>query len=145
MTTRDMREAIQQEAHNMLDVPYKHQGRTDQSVDCIGLVLCIGSKLGLLDYEPYLYSKRPDGQKLLAEARRVLVQRPSLELVGGSIAVLRTNQFPCHFGIITECSRGLPSLVHALASRRKVTKDLLSPTSRFTENIVAIFDFPGMN
>jgi cell wall-associated NlpC family hydrolase len=43
--------AIIAAARSWLGVPWRHQGRTRQGVDCAGLVVLVGRGLGLDDYD----------------------------------------------------------------------------------------------
>jgi cell wall-associated NlpC family hydrolase len=56
-------------ARRYLGVPFRHAGRTDQGVDCVGLILAAARDAGLFDYRPRSYP-RGDASRLTAEIER---------------------------------------------------------------------------
>ena len=51
-----------EEARKYLGVPYLNQGRDRNGLDCGGLILVIGNKLGLSELQHLGYSNSPDGE-----------------------------------------------------------------------------------
>jgi hypothetical protein len=58
-----LRSQIVAKAKSFIGTPWKHQGRTRRSVDCVGLVVAIADELGVLppDLEIPPYRRVPDG------------------------------------------------------------------------------------
>ena len=59
-------------ARSWLGVPWRHQGRTRQGVDCAGLVVLVGRELGLADYDTTAYGRRPEGQGFVEHFRAAM-------------------------------------------------------------------------
>ena len=65
-------DAIVAAARVWLGVPWRHQGRTRQGVDCAGLVVLVGRGLGLADYDTCAYGRRPEGQGFVQHFRAAM-------------------------------------------------------------------------
>jgi hypothetical protein len=64
--------AIIAAARSWLGVPWGHQGRTRQGVDCAGLVVLVGRGLGLADYDTTAYGRRLEGQGFVQHFRAAI-------------------------------------------------------------------------
>jgi cell wall-associated NlpC family hydrolase len=116
------KEDIVAAARSWLGVPWRHQGRTRQGVDCAGLVVLVGRELGLADYDTHAYSRRPEGQGFVQHFRAAMDGIPLPEARLGDVLVFADTAYPCHCGFLTE-KLGQPHLLHAHALRRKVIEE----------------------
>lgn len=66
MITRDR---IVEIARTWVGVPYRHQGRTRQYVDCIGFIIGVGAEMGVQVIAPHNYSDSPSGDMMMARSR----------------------------------------------------------------------------
>ncbi len=105
-----------------LGVPWRHQGRTRQGVDCAGLVVLVGRGLGLADYDTSAYGRRPEGQGFVQHFRAAMDGIPLLGAEPGDVLVFADAAYPCHCGFLTG-KHGVPHLLHAHALRRKVLEE----------------------
>jgi cell wall-associated NlpC family hydrolase len=80
-------EQIVAAARAWLGVPWRHQGRTCQGIDCAGLVVLVGRALEICDYDTTAYSRRPEGQGFVQHFRACMDPVPLLEAVVGDILV----------------------------------------------------------
>lgn len=133
------RDDIVNAAREWRGVPFMHQGRTRDGLDCIGLVLNVGWSLGFLprSYDVQGYERMPDGS-LFAECDRLLVRIPRLRY--GCIAVMRFEQEPQHIGIVGE-HKGHLTIIHALYPDKSAEHRMLPP---WPDRIVGCFDAPGV-
>jgi cell wall-associated NlpC family hydrolase len=68
-----------------LGMPWRHQGRTRQGVDCAGLVVLVGRGLGLADYDTQAYGRRPEGQGFVQHFRAAMDGLPLPEARPGDV------------------------------------------------------------
>lgn len=126
-----MTDKIVEEARKWLDVPWKHQGRSRNGIDCVGLLVAVGVELGYFtrDYDYTNYPRRSaHSRDFIAifddlAAKGVLHKKRVFDFQPGDIALLKEPIFPCHCGIIGS-KYGKTSLIHGHAKRRKVVEDL---------------------
>lgn len=52
-------------ARGYLGVPFKHQGRSRQGADCVGLLVMVARDLGLAHSDVLTYSRNPSPRKML--------------------------------------------------------------------------------
>lgn len=119
--------------------PYKHQGRIEAGIDCIGLVIAVCQDLGLGDFDFQGYSREPDGVTLLREIEKVCT--PIQEYQPGDLLVFRIRRWPQHCGIVTDMPSGL-GLIHAYQSIGKVAEHVLADW--WVERIVGAYQLPGV-
>lgn len=115
-------DAIVAAARSWLGVPWRHQGRTRQGVDCAGLVVLVGRELRLADYDMHAYGRRPEGQGFVQHFRAAMDGIPLPEAGPGDVLVFADIAYPCHCGFLTE-KHEVPHLLHAHALRRKVIEE----------------------
>ena len=114
--------AIVAEARAWLGVPWRHQGRTRQGIDCAGLVVLVGRALGLCDYDTSAYGRRPAGQGFVQHFRACMDGIGIPEARPGDVLVFADAAYPCHCGFLTT-KHDQPHLLHAHALRRKVIEE----------------------
>ena len=115
-------DAIVAAARSWLGVPWRHQGRSRQGIDCAGLVVLVGRAMGLCDYDTSAYGRRPAGQGFVQHFRACMDPVPLFEAVAGDILVFADAAYPCHCGFLT-AKHGMPHLLHAHALRRNVIEE----------------------
>ncbi len=115
-------------ARRLLGVPYRHQGRGPEGLDCLGLLLCVAAELDLRDgqgmpliaYDRRDYGWRPDGAAfeadLAAQLRRGDAPEP------GDILLFRLMNNPQHVAIFSALPDGRPGLIHAYAPAGRVVE-----------------------
>lgn len=114
-------------AREWLNKPYRHRGRCERGVDCIGLPAVALAAVGREIRDERVYSPAPDGLLL----RDALIAHfgapiPKDQLQPGDIALMRWHQHPNHVGIVTEYPLGGLALLHSLAANRMVIEHRLA-------------------
>lgn len=123
---------IVETARSYLGVRWKHQGRTREGIDCVGLLVLVAHELRLTTYDTRAYSRRPKNTVFLdhfdkAGASRLAIQDATI----GDIAIFEQAGYPCHAGLLT--SNGI---IHASMPRRKVVEEKLPG------DIIAAYRYP---
>lgn len=123
--------ALVQAARSLVGVPYRHQGRTQWGVDCIGLIILAAARAGL-DLparagvkDEANYSRRPDEalQRLTAQ-----ICTPLAKLQPGALVLFQferryREKLPRHFGIYTDAD----TVIHANLPHHQVTEHGFRP------------------
>ena len=129
------------EAHKYIGVPFKHQGRTDRGLDCVGLVILAARDCGYDRYKEFAYGKEPDSKILLNVLREHFgqpVDRPP-KVNDVLLARLHTSGMATHVGIVTTHPHGL-GVIHAYGTIERVTYQLLTP--KMINKIVGVYQWP---
>lgn len=117
-------------------------GRTRSSIDCVGLIVCVGRTLGLHEYpDDVTYTRHSNGQALLEPfmqyGSRVPLAGSFNVLQDADVLILREPRFPQHVGFVAS-KNGHKTLIHASIKRGKVVEDSLD---EFLPNTIAAFRF----
>jgi hypothetical protein len=118
------RDSIVAAARGWMGTPFRHQGRNDRGIDCVGLVILTGKDVGAVDvdFDNKNYPRRsPHSDDFLQYFRDALIEKKKQDFKPGDIVVLKEPIFPCHCGIIGE-RHGELTLIHAYAPYKKVTE-----------------------
>ena len=135
------REAIVEYARTWDGVPYKHQGRSRETgVDCVGLIYVVADHFGLDPVDFPVYPRVPQGQVMLRELRRRLIEKPVRDRLPGDVLHLEMGKQLRHVGILTE-RNGRESLIHAAGLQGRVIEHALD---RWIEKAHSCFAFPGL-
>lgn len=129
------REELLAEARTWIGVPWVHQGRNRFGVDCIGLLLVVGWKLGLSDYDVTGYGRVPNGDFMLRECARLLV--PTAAERPGDVLLMRFKREPQHLAFVTD--RGM---LHAYAGAGRVVETTMP--RQWRDRIVGVYSIPGV-
>lgn len=115
-------------AREQLDVPFLHQGRSRQGLDCIGLLLTIADKFKVPYTDVEGYNRLPQG-KLLEETFNAHVASGQLikllphERQKGDFLMMRFKGQPQHLAVFTGST-----IIHSYASVGKVCEHILDST-----------------
>lgn len=116
------RDDIVRVARSYMNVPFRMYGRDRTGVDCIGLLYCIGTELGIEveDYTDYKNTPEPAKlQKFLEYYTRTTVSKPPRN---GQVLKLRQLVFPMHVGILV-VDKNRFSVINANIKRKCVVED----------------------
>lgn len=107
------------EARKLIGVPWRHEGRTQQGVDCIGLVILSGLNAGVDFFEEIgiapigVYQRKPAPEliRLVATHCKPTTAEP------GALVVFKfgCDSYPRHFGLLTDAG----TVIHAEQKTRK--------------------------
>jgi len=124
-----------------LGVPYVHQGRSREGVDCVGLVICNGWELGFLDrgFDVQGYDRQPDGTLF----RRCEEMLPKADIGPCRIAVMKFASEPQHMAFLVPYPGGRLAMIHALRDNGKVVEHRLD--ALWQSRIVGTFGIPGIH
>lgn len=139
------RAEVQAAARTWVGVPYRHAGRSERGLDCIGLVVVVARHFNVphVDHQHYTAWPDPHG-RLFAECDQVLVLR-SDEPREGTIGVFRQDGYrlPCHVGIFTR-REGSLYLVHAMLARRRVVEEPFTESGLGGFRLIRRYAFPAL-
>lgn len=127
-------------ARTFINTPYLHHGRKPGvGLDCIGVVILVGHRLKLFNYDYLNYSRDADGTLVQILDRHC---EPLSELTEGAIAVFKLSQVPHHVGIISKF-RGDWGLIHAYQNTNKVREHEF--IEWWQNKLVGLYAFPNVN
>ena len=146
-------------ARKYLEMPFRSQGRgipgsRFASIDCGGLLVCVGEDLGLKDKlgVPFLrtdYSARgpqPIKDELQTECDLRLIPKKKNEMAAGDVVTLRAPHAIAHCGIISDFPQGGGKfgMIYAYPVRgvMKIVETRLD--ERWQSRIVGVFSWPGV-
>lgn len=102
------------EARTWLGVPFLHQGRSRQGVDCIGLLICVGEITGRVpeNFERNNYGRETDTVELIRKIKSYCEPLEAPEL--GCLMTMSWGQFPRHSALFCGYNRhGQPRMLHS--------------------------------
>jgi len=137
-----MRQQIVEAAREYLDVPWQHQGRGFFGIDCVGLLVQTGIKIGYepMDTKDYSEFYNP---KLLIKAfldngcRKII----KTNAVSGDIMVINVGRSPMHVGILS-MKKGIRHIIHAYRPARRVREEEVYPM--LEKRFCFGFTYPGL-
>ncbi len=126
-------------ARGYLGVRWRHQGRSREGVDCVGLpIVCAQSVLGWTFPMPD-YSATTQDETMLRMCREHLVPVEAAAMQPGDIAVLGFER-QRHMAILGDYPHGGLSLIHAYLPNRQVVECRLDDMWR--ARILSVFRLP---
>ena len=132
-------EAFVAEARSYLGCPWRHQGRTREGVDCVGLpVVCAATVRGL-DIPTPDYSATTSDETMLLGCQKYLQPVVKADAQPGDIVVLGFGK-QRHMGILGNYPYGGLSLIHAYRPNGKVVEMRLDDAWR--RCILSVFRLP---
>lgn len=150
------RSAIASQAEHYLGSPFKHQGRTEAGIDCIGLAVAVSRDLGLLsdeiafngkripiaDFDEPTYSREPTEASIVAPLERFLDRiEDAGDIRVGDVLLFRVLKRPQHIGIVTELSDDYQAIkfVHAYQPNNRVRRDDMG--IRWHKRLISVYRF----
>jgi len=108
-------------ARSFLGVRWQHQGRSEQGIDCVGLLVVPACRLGLLRPEDDVtnYPRQPDGEELSALLHRYCVRLARWQdAQPGDVLAIKYADQPQHVAIVTRAydSRWGAYIIHAFGN-----------------------------
>jgi len=137
-------------AREFVGTPFQHQGRRKgRALDCVGLPLCVGEELGLLDRNkvPFKgsdnqnYSSQPLDAFVHDEAKRRLAEKPVEQMQDGDVVILRIPTVPCHAAIACT-TNGVRGMIHAYSGNGKCVEHVMD--DKWRKRIAGVFSYPGV-
>lgn len=95
------RPEVVSKAREWLGVPFLHQGRTRNGVDCIGLAIKVAHQLDLTDFDDTRYGRRPSGKRMKRLLRAHCLPLPFSQVEAGDLLHFATDTDPLHVALIT--------------------------------------------
>jgi cell wall-associated NlpC family hydrolase len=129
-------------ARRWLGVPWRHQGRSRDGVDCVGFVALVARDLGISSYDYTSYGRRAVGQAFVHHFAENMDALRVAEAQPGDVLVFADRAYPCHCGIVSEQEAGR-YLIHSHASRRKVIEEPY--IGEWPEKVKFAFRFRGVS
>lgn len=133
LAARTYADAVEEVAREYMGVPWRHQGRTMVGVDCVGVVLIVGWRLGFIPdgRDVPAYGRKAQPLKFLHEFHNNLDPIRVDEVHLGDVVIQRVNRVVSHCGLVCRGDRGLPIFLHAEAARGKVMEEPYIPGLSF--------------
>lgn len=117
---------IVREARKLIGVPYRHQGRNERGLDCVGLPLLAAHRAGAIDMSDARndYTKMPQAELLEAIGDYMI---ETDEPVDGAVVLLKWPKalFASHCAIITDAAQyrdEAANIIHAYGSIGRVVE-----------------------
>lgn len=120
-------------------VRYRHQGRSREGVDCIGLPVCVRAELGLPAMDEAGYAKRSAGSEMLAYCRAHMLEIDRSRIKPGDLLVQVKGDLR-HMAIVGDYPGGGLSIIHAHLPNKKVVECRLDDA--FMATVRGCFRFP---
>lgn len=118
------------EARGWLGVKWRHQGRTREGVDCVGLVVMVARALGLSDVDRTDYARQAADETLREIMREHLLEIPAASAAPGDVVLMRFGA-QRHVAILGDYVFGGLSLIHAWSLHpRRVVEVRLDDAAR---------------
>ena len=133
-----MRQEIIRQARSWIGVRFRHQGRSRQGIDCVGLVYVVGKSLGLLSYDFRGYGRDTSIEVIAPHLQRAgMVQRPlKTDAQLGDVILLEDRAMPIHLAIFSASGMA----IQASAMHRKVIEGVYDGAHA----VKAVYSYPGV-
>jgi cell wall-associated NlpC family hydrolase len=104
-----------EEARKYLGVPWKHQGRTMNGVDCVGFLILAFKALDIPILEIKGYSRNPDGVALkkIMDDQPNFIEVPKSEIRPGDILLFKIRKHPQHVALVVPSNTGDLGIIHS--------------------------------
>jgi hypothetical protein len=139
-----VRISIVEEARKLLGTRWKHMGRTENGIDCVGLIITVGRRLGLHDYpDDVTYTRQSMGHDLIQPFVRHGERVPNLiGLKDGDILIMKDMLFPHHTGFLASTG-DTKTIIHACVFRGAVVEDTMVEDD--WKKVITAFRFKGLD
>jgi cell wall-associated NlpC family hydrolase len=133
------RDEIVTAARSYLGVPFRHQGRSRNGIDCLGLVLVVYNQVFGTSHEILGYPRRPDAAEMRRQLREKLSAITPEQARAGDLAHLAYNGEATHLALLTTPEQ----IIHVLLTPpRRVVEQRLSPELR--DRVAGWYRLPGV-
>jgi cell wall-associated NlpC family hydrolase len=126
-------------ARTYIGIPWLHQGRNRQGVDCVGLLICAMADIGIEIPDMQGYRRAPDPEVFVGHIHANSL--PEKFPFPGTLGVFRDGSQPCHVGIFATMYDQM-SLIHAAAGPERVKEELF--IHDLPGNLISIRRFKGL-
>jgi hypothetical protein len=133
-------------AREFIGARWQHQARIGGvAMDCAGLPILIGQRLGLSIDALANYGRLPVPAEMRAELDRHLVRVAKKDMQEGDVVWLKFDVEPQHFAVVGDYVHGGFSLIHAYngAGLNRVVEHRLD--AGWMGRIVGVWRFPGVD
>lgn len=140
------RGAVVAAARGWLGVPFRHQGRTREGIDCGGLAIRIARELGLSEFDISGYRRLPagvGGVTIEDVCRREMRRVELAELAAGDVALFLIGRRPRHLAVLGDYYAGGLSMIHAYEPAGRVTENRFDATWR--ASLFEAYALPGVD
>lgn len=136
------RDAIVAAARSWVGVPFRHQGRTRDGVDCLGMVIGVAEAVGFRvpahvrdarDYE-----RQPNAGTLRAGLDGLLVPVARSGAGPGAVLLMAYSRTPQHLAVVTRRRGDELTIVHVTEKMGRGVEHRVGPDLR----VVKAYDFP---
>ena len=126
------RQEIIDEARKWIGTRWRHQGRNEHGIDCVGLLIVVVEKFNLRVFYENNYRRSVDFTALIEPFYTHCRRKSISKKQPGDIILMRDAILPCHAAIVSDKT----NIIHASAIRRKVIEEpmvgsLFEPTHCF--------------
>lgn len=132
------------EALDLVGTPFHHQGRTDDGVDCLGLIVLAARRAGVTGVEDHVpdYVRRPDPEVLRLGLNKRMRRVSWRDRRNGDVLLMKEGDLSAHLGIleVDPPDHGREYIIHAYAKARKVIRERMLPGVR---TIMAVYRLHG--
>lgn len=135
----EIRAAMLAAARGMVGWRWRHQGRTERGVDCVGLVMLSARAAGFTVEEVTGYSRRALGAGFLEHFRPRMRGVTLPEGRPGDVLVFTETVYPCHCGVLADGPAGA-MVIHADGRRGRVIEEPLAGDLR--RRLAFVFRLP---
>lgn len=111
---------IIEEAMKYENVPFRHAGRNENGLDCVGLLIKIMHSLGITEWDDVNYNRIVNSQRMRSEIELFCTSIPAEEMDLGDVLLFSVLKHPQHVGIIVNYDQGHWWFLHAYESVNKV-------------------------
>lgn len=142
VTRRDICERARY--YERLGTRWRHQGRNERGIDCVGLLIVIARDLRLVepDWDYNNYPRKSHPITFLEKFHEFMDRLPTKASARpGDALIITAGLSVSHTGIIMPPDRGWPTFIHASAAFKKVVE---APLTGWAKNARIAFAFKGI-
>jgi cell wall-associated NlpC family hydrolase len=136
------REEVLWHARDHLGVKFRHQGRQRLGVDCIGLILRVGTLIGCDMPSVTGYRRQPRPDVFLGMYHEHMVHKTFPDRKPGDVVLLRDQIFTTHCAIY-DIVDGREMIIHSFAPRKMVVEEPFSDL--YIGSTTWCFAYPGVD
>ncbi|PLC06410.1 hypothetical protein CY658_05090 [Variovorax sp. RO1] len=129
-------------ARKLRGVRWRHQGRSLDGVDCIGLVVLARASLGLSTLDVTDYARRASNEAMLSYCREHMREVTLDDIELGDVLVMRFDS-DRHMAVVADYPGGGLSIVHSHLPNKRVTENRLD--QHFLSRVVGCFRMPEVS